>query len=235
MRTLSLSSGAKVSFLGPPLDVGPLPALLYFTMSHKDSLLQDPYNQLLIPLHGAPIRIFSWDLPFHPPGIDQTAGLEAWKKARDSEEDFLSPFIDESVGYLEELKERDVLIPQAVIAAGLSRGAMAAFRLASATDLIDGVAAFAPLVDFHGLSLENHSLALAKKWIRGFVSFHDEKVHTEKVVHFFQKIAGVAKKERGRKPDIELLLYPSIGYKGHGTPEEIFVAGGQALLKRLSS
>ncbi len=234
MRTLSLSSGAKISFLGPPLDVGPLPALFYFTMSHKDSPLQDPYNQVLIPLHGAPIRIFSWDLPFHPVGVDQNEGLEAWKRAHDKNEDFLTPFVEESIGYLNELKERGVLIPGAVTAAGLSRGAMAAFRMASATDLMDGVVAFAPLVQFHGLSLENYAEPLAKKWIRGFVSFNDERVQTEKVVHFFQKIGEVAKKQRVINPDIQLLLYPSIGFKGHGTPEEIFIAGGQILLKRLS-
>lgn len=235
LRTLTLSSGDTISYLGPPIDVGPLPALLYFTMSHRDSLMQDPYNQVLIPLHGAPLRIFSWDLPYHPVGIDQNRGIKAWEEAEEKEGDFLAPFISHSLAVLKELSDREILIPGAVIASGLSRGAFAAFKLASASNLVSGVMAFAPLVHFYSLTLEETVSALASKWVRGFIGFQDERVHTEKVVEFFGKLTLEARKDRSLKPDIQLTLYPSLGFKGHGTPEEIFVAGGQAILKRLSS
>ncbi len=231
MRTLHLTAG-DVSFLGPTEDVGPLPALIYFTMSHRDSLLQPPYNQVLIPLLSAPVRLFSWDLPYHPPGVEPNAGIHAWTEAVGRKEDFMTPFIEQSLSHLNDLKEKNLLIPGSTLTAGLSRGAYAAFLLAAASVDISGTVAFAPLIDFHGHNLASHAHQLASKWIRGFVSFHDTRIHTEKVTSFFQDLSD--KKHRVSKPDIELTLYPSIGYQGHGTPENVFIEGGQAISRRLA-
>ena len=231
LKTLALSAG-NVSFLGPSEDAGPLPALIYFTMSHKDSLLQMPYNQVLIPLFGSPIRLFSWDLPYHPPGIEPNAGIHAWTEAVHRNEDFISPFIAQSLSHLNDLEAKNLLIPNSTIVAGLSRGAYAAFLLAAASPSIAGVVAFAPLIDFHGQSLIPLAPKLASKWIRGFVSFHDIRIHTEHVITFFQALSD--KSHRIANPNIELTLYPPIGYQGHGTPENIFIKAGQAIAKRLA-
>jgi len=231
LRSLSLSKG-EVAFLGPTEDVGPLPALIYFTMSHRDSLLQSPYNQVLIPLLGAPVRLFSWDLPYHPPGVDPNGGIHAWAEASARGEDFMTPFIEQSLSHLEDLRKKDLLLANSTIVSGLSRGAYAAFSLAAATLSVAGVVGFAPLVDFHGKELLPLAPQLASKWIRSYVSFHDQRIHTEKVVTFFQALTDKA--HRIPNPDIELKLYPSIGYQGHGTPESIFIEGGQAILKRLA-
>ena len=184
-------------------------------MSHRDSLLQPPYNQVLIPLLSAPVRLFSWDLPYHPVGVEPNSGIHAWTEAVQRQEDFMTPFIEKSLSHLNDLKEKHFVIPVSTLSAGLSRGAYAAFLLAAASADISGTAAFAPLIDFHGHNLayahqlaSNGSEALFRFMTRGY---------TLKRSPPFFKISP--KKTPCFKPDIELTLYPSIGYQGHGTPE----------------
>ena len=52
-------------FVGPSLEKGPLPTLIYFALSAEDSLQCDPFNRPVQFLEGLPLRIFSITLPGH--------------------------------------------------------------------------------------------------------------------------------------------------------------------------
>ncbi len=69
-----------ISFIGPPLQEGPLPAFFYFAHSAQASLMQDPYNQPAAFLAEYPVRVFSLSLPFHYGAIPPTEALTFWPK-----------------------------------------------------------------------------------------------------------------------------------------------------------
>ncbi|MEK7340133.1 MAG: hypothetical protein AABZ92_05425, partial [Verrucomicrobiota bacterium] len=58
-QQLNLASDIQLEYLGPSVDLGPLPAVFYFALSARDSLLLDPFNQPAVYLSQFPLRIFS--------------------------------------------------------------------------------------------------------------------------------------------------------------------------------
>ena len=63
IRPFEILGKTKAFFVGPPLEEGPFPTLIYFALSAEDSLQCDPFNQPVQFLEGLPLRIFSITLP----------------------------------------------------------------------------------------------------------------------------------------------------------------------------
>jgi esterase FrsA len=101
------------------------------------------------------------------------------------------------------------------------------------------VLGFAPLTQpqpleelklFQGISFDHISLTsvadhLIHARLRFYIGNHDTRVGTDACYHFIHYLTEVAFNSGIRSPTVELILYPSIGYKGHGTPPVIFYEG----------
>lgn len=204
---------------GPPLDAGPLPTLFYFALSGPDSLELDPFNQpVRFAQERLPLRAFSLTLPFHEPPAPPEMALEHFRTAYARGEDPLSPFLDRAEQALEWTLHQGLADPQHLFLAGLSRGAFVALHFAARESRFRKVCGFAPLLQF-GHPPDPARLKGRSIWLS--IGHQDTRVGTEHTLAFSQAIAA--------HTPISLLLHPSIGRQGHGTPPEIFAAGAQWL------
>lgn len=248
MHTLTLESDLTVSYLGPPLSLGPMPALFYFALSAKDSLTTDPYNQIVQALSPYPLRIFSMDLPAHEEGLPPTQAIRAWAQQIEAQEDPIRPFIQKGQRAIASLRSQGVIPPTQLAVAGLSRGAFIASHLAAEVPDAPFLLGFAPLTklacvqEMHSLqhhpivqSLELTSLIpkLQHKQIRFYIGNRDLRVGTAHCFHFVQALVDAAYAAQIRSVPIELILGPSIGHQGHGTAREVFEAGAAWIAKKL--
>lgn len=235
---------------GPPLTEGPLPALFYFALSAKDSLCQDPYNQPVVYLSRRRLRVFSVTLPFHEAPQDPQDALTNWARSFAEGHDILAPFFERVVKVIEKIVSNGYAIPDRIGAAGLSRGAFVAAHIAARTSLICHILGYAPLTKLgkaRGIreSLPAHSPAVAAydlhhliekligKNLRFFIGNRDELVGTASCFSFIEQLAEASYMHRIRSPQAELVIYPSIGYQGHGTPKEIFEQGAEWMSQKL--
>ena len=207
--------------LGPPFSVGPLPAVIYFALSADESLHLDPYNQPVKLLENKKVRVFSATLPFHGAGLDNTASHEPLG----AEPNFLPPFIDQTKKALQALIDQEIIDPNRFAAMGLSRGAFAAAHLAAEMPAIHTLLGFAPLVSLETQSLENIARPLIGKNVRFYIGNRDTRVHTEKCFAFIHHLAELSWHSGIRTSPVELIISPSIGYKGHGTSPQTFQDG----------
>ena len=136
-----------MKFAGPPLDQGPLPALIYLALSDQESLYQDPFNQPVIALDGKPIRVFSFTIPGHGPDLDPTKAIAIWESEFQAGRDLLTPFFDETAKAIEDLIAQNIATKVAI--AGLSRGVYCACHIASRLERIQHILGFAPMIEFH--------------------------------------------------------------------------------------
>ena len=67
-----------IAFIGPPLSEGALPAVFYFSLSAKESLGLDPFNQPAVYLTQFPLRVFSISLPYHNAHFSPKEALSLW-------------------------------------------------------------------------------------------------------------------------------------------------------------
>lgn len=232
---------SPICYRGPDLSVGPLPALIYFAATAKVSLDEDPFNQVVTALSDAPIRIFSWNLPFHEEGGDFKQAILNWAHAGSQSSTFVDQFIETSQQVLDLLIEHNWVQPDALAVAGLSRGGFMAAHLAARDQRIKHVLGFAPLTEFRPLDefatygskqLEQLNLIhianqLIHTPLRFYIGNRDTRVGTDSCFHFIKTLTDLAYEKGVRSPPVELILYPSIGHRGHGTPPEIFRAGAQ--------
>ena len=139
--------------------------------------------------------------------------------------------------------------PEAYAVGGLSRGGFIAFHLAALDPQIACVLAFAPLTDLFYLEefqhLQDNAIAkplqlseqidsLAGRPVNIYVGNRDERVGTERVFTFAKELVERSHLKRLRSPPVEFSFFPSIGFKGHGTPPEIFRAGTRWVAKQLN-
>ena len=66
---------------------------------------------------------------------------------------------------------------------------------------------------------------LINKKVRYYIGNLDTRVGTKECFNFVSKLAETAQENKVRSPNIEMIISPSIGYKGHGTPPHTFKAG----------
>lgn len=239
--------GSPIYYQGPELDQGSKPAVLFFALSAHMSLFVDPFNQAVLRLSQQGIRVFSWDLPFH--GIDQdpNEAMRQWADEFVHNPAFVSDFIalcQENVSYL---IEEGYVIPHQLAVAGLSRGGFIATHLAARDKRIQTVLGFAPLTrpqpleEMEGMTLDRFENCALSSWVdelvhirlRFYMGNRDTRVSTDACYDFIRLLTESAFAKGIRSPQVELILYPSIGYKGHGTPTAIFYEGADWIKRQL--
>ncbi|MCB1084213.1 MAG: hypothetical protein KDK61_07865, partial [Simkania sp.] len=80
IRPFEILGKTRAFFVGPRLEEGPLPTLIYFALSAEDSLERDPFNQPVQFLEGLPLRIFSITLPGHENNLPPEDALNVWEE-----------------------------------------------------------------------------------------------------------------------------------------------------------
>lgn len=235
------SEGLGIYHAGPPLREGKLPAVFYFALSGEESLCLDPFNQPIEAVRGFPLRAFSFTLPFHGPGFDKTKAVDYWISELTNGNDVIQSFIEKALENVEYLISQGVVDEKHMAAVGLSRGAFIAAHLAARDSRIGTVLGFAPLTRlFFKESLDPKSLLdevsllrltdkLAGKKLRFYIGNRDERVGTDLCYEFIRKLVNESSLKNFRFPPVELIIFPSIGHKGHGTPPHIFKQGADWL------
>lgn len=241
--------GSPIYYQGPDLNQGPKPAVLFFALSAYMSLYVDPFNQAVLRLSQQGIRVFSWDLPFHSIDQDPNEAMRHWATEFARNPIFVSDFIalcQENISYL---VEEGYVDPQHLAVAGLSRGGFIATHLAAQDKRIQTVLGFAPLTQpqpleelkdisadrFDSIALSSQVGQLMHTRLRFYMGNRDTRVSTDACYEFIRLLTEAAFAKGIRSPQVELILYPSIGYKGHGTPPAIFYDGADWIKRQLTA
>lgn len=223
-----------MKFVGPPLSQGPMPALIYLALSDQESLYQDPFNQPVVALNGKLIRVFSFTIPGHGPDLDPTKAIAFWESEYQAGRDILSPFFDQTVKAIEELIDQNIATKVAV--AGLSRGVYCACHIAARTQAIKHILGFAPMIKFRAapqLALDQYIDQLSTRTIRFYMGNRDIRTGTDICYSFMRQLVESAFEKRIRSAPIEMIISPSIGHQGHGTPPHTFQAGSHWIWESL--
>jgi pimeloyl-ACP methyl ester carboxylesterase len=248
LKKVSLPTPLPLFYVGKDLSDGPLPIIIYFALSAKESLTIHPYNKPVTSLLKMPARVFSVDLPFHGEDLPSVDAMKKWAKAIEDGEDLISDF-------LSNLKETlsllfDLTKASHVATCGLSRGGFIASHIAAAFPQVKTLVTFAPLIkiekikEFH--SIQNSSLLtktsldcltkkLSTKNIKAFIGGHDTRVGTDFCFYWIQSLINAAYQKNIRSAPIELSIKPSIGYAGHGTSQESFQEGANWIMEKLKN
>lgn len=249
IHRIHLHPSIEIAHTGPDFSFGPLPALFYFALSAQDSLGLDPFNQPAAYLSSLPLRIFSMTLPGHD-HLPPAQALNFWANEIAQGRNFIHEFVEKAKLAVVTLLDRNILIPDRIAAAGLSRGAFIATHAAASIDLFRWVLGFAPLTDlsfakeFHdlhqdplvkSLKLEHCIPSLIDRTLRYYIGNHDTRVSTRRCFDFVEKFAQISFDSMIRSPQIELMVGPSIGRDGHGTSKEVFHEGAQWIAEKLGA
>ena len=240
-QTHTLSDGTTLYYTGPSLDEGPLPAFWYFSLAGDESLCLDPFNQVVAFLQGEGVRCFSLTLPFHSEGFDKRVALNHWAEEIASGGRAIHDFLDTATRAIEEMAPAIT----SLATGGLSRGALVALHLAARLPQITHLVGFAPVTSLaatqhfspiidsphiHDLLLEPHIPTLTRCHIRFYIGNRDIAVDTEACFAFAQQIVAAAYDQGKRSAQVDFMMRPSIGHRGHGTPTEVFHEASRWLL-----
>jgi predicted esterase len=252
MNTYDINPQLSFSYVGPPLDQGPLPSLFYFSLSAEDSITLEPFNTpitLMSPFLHKKFRIFSMTIPGHENHLPKEKAIHFWAEKIRKGIDPILPFIEQICDVIDYLFNQDLLIKEKIVLSGLSRGAYIATLVAAKHPLCNTVLGFSPLIKFmvtkefedlsnnplvESLSLTTYLENLTHTKIRYYIGNRDTRVGTRNAFEFITNLANLAHEERARDGSFELLLYPSTGFMGHGTPEDIFQEGCNWIQKQLT-
>jgi esterase FrsA len=235
-----------IYYTGPDIASGQLPALIYLALSAEESLTLDPYNQPVQFLHGKPIRVFSFTLPCHGPHLNKTHAMQCWSDEIKKNENFLTEFIKSCSDKIDALIKENIIDPKHLSVAGLSRGAFLATHLAAVNKHIHTILGFAPLTSLEFLEefkdnknckqydLSHLNTKLIRKHLRFYIGNHDIRVGTKECFKFINLLSLASYDAGVRSPQIELNIFPSVGYKGHGTLPPVFQDGINWLLSHLT-
>lgn len=232
--------GLPIYMRGPPSSEGPLPAFFYFALSGEESLNLDPYNQPVAFLKGSPIRCFSFTLPFHGNGYDNQHAIDLWEQEFSSHPQFLEVFFQNCLKNIDYLATHHLLLEDKMAIGGLSRGGFIAAHLAAKDARLKYILGFAPMTQFprhqkeSTLSLHQIVPSLANKQVRFYIGNRDLSVGTNACYHFIHQLTEISYHAGHRSPPIELIITPSVGYKGHGTLPPIFEAGTKWIKDKLT-
>lgn len=248
LKPLIPPNGSPIYYQGPALHLGILPSVFFFALSAHMSLFEDPFNQSVLRLTQQGIRVFSWDLPFHGPDQSPQEAMQQWVQKFIHQPSFISDFLDLCQHHIQYLIDQGLVDSQQMAVVGLSRGGFIATHLAARDPRIQIVLGFAPLTHpqplveldtypenlFEHLSLITLIDRLIHTRVRFYIGNHDTRVGTDACYQFIRSLTEKAIHQGIRSPSVELILYPSIGYKGHGTPPSIFHEGADWLKRQLS-
>lgn len=234
---------SPIHFLGPPLSSGPLPAVFYFSLSAEESLSLDPFNQPALRFMEHGLRVFSITLPAHDGAFPHPHAMQAWAEDIRTGGKNLTEFLENCIASIDYLISEGWIDKHKIAVAGLSRGAYISFLLAARDQRIRSVLGFAPLTQFSTLydiddqkihefplsDLKLYAEQLSDKKVKVYIGNNDTRVSTASCFAFIEKLTQSSLKNKHRPPPIEMVIYPSIGHKGHGTPPEVFNAGADWL------
>ncbi len=237
----------EFSYFGPNLTEGLLPSIFYFALSAKDSLTIDPYNQPISFIDNQKFRIFSCDLPEHEADKSPYDAIGKWIEKLSKGDDLLTCFFDKLFDAFHLLKDKGQIDFNKIAFMGLSRGAFVATHIASRFTESIPIVGFSPLTllsevkeskeygwGSNHLDLPSLYSKLFNKQIRFYIGNRDTRVSSKNCAHFILELADRAYDAGFKSAPIELKIFPSIGYMGHGTPKTIFQDGASfitALLK----
>lgn len=241
-QQVNLASNIQLEYLGPSIDLGPLPAVFYFALSAKDSLALDPFSQPAVYLSSFALRIFSITLPYHEEGRPATKGLMEWATAMQKGEDLLESFLKKVQNAIALLLSQKLILPNKIATMGLSRGALIAAHVAAKNPEIPYWLGFAPLTKLSYLpgfsDLVNWDLMhiidlLSTKKIRCYIGNRDVRVGTRNCFDLIEALTETAYQKKCLSPPIEMRILPSIGQHGHGTAKETFHHGAKWIANQL--
>lgn len=241
--------GPPIYYRGSDLSEGAKPAVVYFALSAEASLYEDPFNQPVLPWIEQGFRVFSWDLPFHGPHLDHHAAMHSWAKELSNNPLFIDQFIEICKKHLQFLIDQKWVNTHSIAVAGLSRGGFIATHLAAKAKFIKKVLGFSPMTqapeveEFKYTNLQNQeAISLTKlvdqlthTTLRFYIGNHDKRVQTSSCYQFIQTLSDKIYENGLRSPPVELIIYPSIGFKGHGTPSTIFENGSKWIITQLTN
>jgi hypothetical protein len=246
---ITIGNEIELYFSGPPLEEGPLPALIYLSLSGQDSLSLDPFNQPVVYLlKHYKIRVFSLTIPGHEPPLEPQNAIAMWAEDFEGGRDPLTPFIHKIAEAAELLQSKGIASQIGI--AGLSRGCFLAVHAAAKSPVLQIVLGYAPLTklgfakEFASFSqdprirdfdLTNLYDKLINKTIRFYIGNRDVRVSTSACYSFIEGLAETAFQNRIRSPQVELIISPSIGHQGHGTSKPIFEQGAAWIAEQLGA
>lgn len=239
------NTSLDIHHLGPDLNKGALPALFYFALSGKESLTLDPFNQPAVYMAESPVRVFSFTLPGHEEGYTSATAVSKWAEEIKNGKALIQDFVQEVKKNIEDLIERGLVDPNRLATAGLSRGGFIATHLAAIEEKISHVVGFAPMTRLKyleefdatnspSLDLINLVDKLVKKKVKFYIGNRDIRVGTNECFYFIEALTEAAFQAGHRSPSVEMVINPSIGHKGHGTPPHVFKDGIEWIKKGFS-
>ncbi len=167
--------------------------------------------------------------------------MEYW--ANNLEE--LQTFLKNAHALLDHLFKHEWIDSKHFAVAGLSRGGWIATHLLSHPQ-VKVALGLAPVTRLDFLSEFNENSPLLKelsldlllekfvsKSLRYYIGNRDEKIGTASAFKFVEELTNFAYNKRVRSPEVELILSPSIGMLGHGTPPHIFEEAALWIKKKI--
>jgi len=245
---LKVNNEIDLYHTGPSLDKGPMPAVFYFALSGEDSLCLDPFNQLVQFLSGHDIRVFSLTLPGHEANLPPQNAINLWAEDISKGTNVVQEFCEMASVALDFTIKENLVLPDKIAAAGLSRGGFITAHLAAINENIKFLLMFAPLTNLklarefatiqdnpivESLSLSKVSEKICDRHTRIYIGNHDQRVSTRSAFDFIEDLTQKAFEKKIRFPQVEMIISPSIGHMGHGTPLNIFQSGADWLLECL--
>jgi len=240
----------KIDYLGPGPEAGLLPAFFYFALSGEESLELHPYNQpALIAAHSS-LRVFSFTIPGHEPGLNKFQAMHYWAEQMEQGGYELEIFFDKVVKAIEWLISQQLINPDRMAAGGLSRGGFIATHIAARVKEIQTLLGFAPLTELmllkefaenptlHRRASELDLVTLIEKLthvrhLRFYIGNLDTRVDTDACYRFIRRLAEKGHEKHLRHQKIELMITQSIGHKGHGTAPHLFEEGANWIKNQL--
>jgi hypothetical protein len=212
--------------------------VIFFTTTAKEALEVPPLCNPSNLLQDHHIRVISFDLPLHDDTIPSFDGVKRWTShMAENNEDILDLFLKEVSEWIDQN-----LPPSAPLGfMGISRGAFLAAHLANYRGKKYPLLLFSPMHDLEypwlwtaqseiPLFVEKYRMSHIRSFLKDcpvFLSIgnNDERVHTHKLIHFYEQMIEEKKKGQQRNIPLELHVFPSIGMYGHGTSDNIFSLG----------
>lgn len=234
IHTFMTREGTSVEYIGPPLEIGPLPSFVYFALTALESLTTPPFALPALFAYEKGFRVFSVTLPLHYPHEHHTLAIKRWAEALERGEPIIDQFLEQVEKAVEELEENGYLLPGKTAVGGLSRGGLVATHLAARKEIFSHLLAYAPLTSFTYLdefspyksyNLETLIPKLLEKKVRFHIGNRDTRVGTAACFQFITALADAMYAEGKRSPQAEVMIYPSIGFRGHGTSDKSFKEG----------
>jgi esterase FrsA len=247
MTSIQVRDGLTLHHVGPSLEEGPLPSIVYLALCAKDSLTKDPINEPVQFLADQRIRFFSIDLPAHENDRSPYEALASWAHDIEQGTDIFTPFFNQVMESITYGITNNLIDPEQLGIAGLSRGGFLAIHLAALDPRLKAIVLFAPLTNLatskdlrpiadHPLAkkfnLEALTDTVTNKKIRFYMGNKDSRVDTKSCIDFAWSLM---EKSTLRAPQIELIITPSIGQMGHGTSPEMFQQGAKWLAAAIRS